>query len=90
MPCVEKGRGPEGAIAADMQALCPARLHGGDFEHQLSRLGRRQASCRQTGGFYTGAAARTLARDRPASEAARISPMGAAARGPRVKYAAAS
>ena len=30
MPCVEKGRGPDVPIAADMQALCPARLRGGD------------------------------------------------------------
>ena len=29
MPCVENGRGPDGPIAADMQALFPARLRGG-------------------------------------------------------------
>jgi hypothetical protein len=39
--------------------------------------------------FYTGAAARTLAPDRAALGPVRLSPMGAAARGPRVKSAAA-
>ncbi|MBO0800394.1 MAG: hypothetical protein J2P31_16365 [Blastocatellia bacterium] len=43
----------------------------------------------RSGGFYTGAAARTLARDRADFQADRISPMGAAARGSRVKSDAA-
>jgi hypothetical protein len=29
MPCVENGQGPDGPIAADTQALSPARLRGG-------------------------------------------------------------
>jgi hypothetical protein len=41
----------------------------------------------RSGGFYTGAADRTLARDRVGFSPARYSPMGAAARGPRVKSA---
>lgn len=35
MPCVEKGRGPGGSIAAGMQALCPAGCAGMTVKHQV-------------------------------------------------------
>jgi hypothetical protein len=43
------------------------------------------SSARTERRLYTGAAARTLVCDRAASQADRFSPMGAGARGPRVK-----
>ena len=82
MPCVEKGPGPSGPIAADIPALCSARLRGATVKRQLTRPGGvgRPAASRQSGGLYTDPGGSCTCRGRAAAQAARISPMGAARR----------
>jgi len=47
--CVEKGRGPDGPIAADIQALCPARLGGGDRRASADASSGGGRACRLRG-----------------------------------------